>query len=116
MQNTDLILLCDWFETDTQIVWGKGSGYLPLTNAALHSNEFQAFLDTEDPSKRIASNMFPYAYQDPKGLNGYAIHANMQKALEEIVAGNKTIDQALKDAQAQATKEIDEAKNNFQKQ
>ena len=33
-----------WFETDTQIVWGKGSGYLPLTNAALHSKEFQAFL------------------------------------------------------------------------
>ena len=40
----------------------------------------------------------------------------MQKALEEIVAGKKTIDQALKDAQIQATKEIDEAKNNFQKQ
>lgn len=60
--------------------------------------------------------MFPYAYQDPKGLNGYAIHANMQKALEEIVAGKKTIDQALKDAQMQATKEIEEAKNNFRKQ
>ena len=105
-----------WFETDTQIVWGKGSGYLPLTNAASQSKEFQEFLATEDPSKQIAANMFPYAYQDPKGLNGYAIHANMQKALEEIVAGKKTIDQALKDAQIQATKEIDEAKNNFQKQ
>ena len=105
-----------WFETDTQIVWGKGSGYLPLTNAASQSKEFQEFLATEDPSKQVAANMFPYAYQDPKGLNGYAIHANMQKALEEIVAGKKTIDQALKDAQMQATKEIEEAKNNFRKQ
>lgn len=71
-------------------------------------------MDTEDPSKRVASNMFPYAYQDPKGLNGYAIHANMQLALEEVVAGKKTIDQALKDAQERATREIDEAKKNFQ--
>lgn len=104
-----------WFETDTQIAWGKKSGYLPLTNAALNSKEFQAFLDNEDPSKRIASNMFPYAYQDPKGLNGYAIHSNMQKALEEVVAGKKTLDQALKDAQENATREREEAKKNFQK-
>lgn len=103
-----------WFEKDTQVAWGKGSGYLPLTNEALNSTEFQEFLDTEDPSKRVASNMFPYAYQDPKGLNGYAIHANMQLALEEVVAGKKTIDQALKDAQERATREIDEAKKNFQ--
>ena len=59
--------------------------------------------------------MFPYSYQDPKGLNGYAIHSNMQMALEEILSGKKSIDQALKDAQEKATKEMQEAKNNFGK-
>ena len=104
-----------WFETESQIEWGKRSGYLPLTNTALKSADFQKFLDEEDPSKRIATNMFPYSYQDPKGLNGYAIHSNMQMALEEILSGKKSIDQALKDAQEKATKEMQEAKNNFGK-
>ena len=104
-----------WFETESQIEWGKRSGYLPLTNTALKSADFQKFLDEEDPSKRIATNMFPYSYQDPKGLNGYAIHSNMQMALEEILSEKKSIDQALKDAQEKATKEMQEAKNNFGK-
>ncbi len=101
-----------WFVEDTQVQWAKGSGYMPLTTAALESDEFQRFLEEEDPSKGIAAQMFPYAYQDPKGLNGYAIHSNMQEALEEILAGEKTIDEALADAQEEATRDMEEAKKN----
>lgn len=101
-----------WYEEETGVEWGIGSGYLPLTNAALNSEKFQEFLN-EDPSKRIATNQFPYAYQDPKVLNGYAIHSNMQEALEEILSGQKSIDQALVDAQKDARNDLDEAKKNF---
>lgn len=100
-----------WFETDVQVKWGMKSGYMPLTNAAFEAEEFKEFLK-EDDSKEIASHMYPFAYQDPNALNGYAIHSNMQEALEEILAGDKTIEEALKDAQDDARKEMDEAKKN----
>ncbi len=104
-----------WFETETQTEWGINSGYMPLTNAALNSEKMQKYIKEEDPSKGIAAEMFDYAYQDPNALNGYAIHSNMQKALEEVVSGQKDLDQALKDAQANAVKEMEEAKRNVAK-
>ena len=101
-----------WYETENQVEWGKGSGYLPLTNSAFNDPEFQKFLDEEDGSKRVALDMFPFAFADPKVLNGYAIHSNMQQAIEEIIAGTKTIDEALTQAQERAVQEMEEAAKN----
>ncbi|KNF07735.1 putative carbohydrate uptake ABC transporter periplasmic-binding protein [Gottschalkia purinilytica] len=104
-----------WFAEETTTEWGIKSGYLPMTNSSTRSDKFQEFLKT-DSSKKVALDQFSYAYQDPKVLNGYAIHKNMQEALEEILSGKKTIEQALKDAQQNTRKELDEAKKSFAKE
>lgn len=101
-----------WFEDEIGTEWGMRTGYLPLTSLVLESDEFTAFME-EDPSKKIATNQFPYAYQDPKVLNGYALHSNMQDAMEQILAGEKSIEEALADAQQNARNELDEARANF---
>lgn len=102
-----------WYEPETQIMWGKGSGYLPLTNAAANSEEFQEYLKGEGKAKQVAINQFPIAFQDPKGLGGYSIHAAMQEAFEQITTGGMSIEEALKNAQEKASKEMEEAKSNF---
>lgn len=104
-----------WYSTDVTAKWGIESGYIPMTGEGVKSDAFQEYVKT-DPSKLIATNQLSCAYQDPKALNGYAIHSNMQEALDEILAGQKTIDKALEDAQNEAKVEMDEAKKNFEKQ
>lgn len=83
-----------------------------MTSAGVQTQSFQEYLKT-DPSKLIATNQLEDSFQDPKALNGYAIHSNMQEAIDQILAGNKTIDKALKDAQEGARAEMDEALKNF---
>ncbi len=101
-----------WYETDVTAQWGIESGYIPMTSAGVQAKSFQDYL-VNDPGKFIAANQLKDAFQDPKALNGYAIHSNMQEAMDQILAGNKTIDEALKDAQAGARAEMDEALRNF---
>jgi multiple sugar transport system substrate-binding protein len=102
-----------WYNTDVTAKWGIESGYIPMTGEGVKSAAFQEYAKN-DPSKLVATNQLPYSYQDPKALNGYAIHSNMQEALDEILAGTKTIDKALEDAQNKARAEMDEAKKNFE--
>ncbi len=99
---------------DATIKWGTKSGYLPVRYSALESEIFQQTM-LDDPSKAIAVKSFQYGFRDPKILNGYAIHSNMQIALDEVLQGTKTSKEALDDAMVQAQKELDEAKNNFGK-
>lgn len=99
---------------DATIKWGVNSGYLPVRYSALESEEFQKVM-VEDPTKAVAVKSFEFGFRDPKVLNGYAIHSNMQKALEEVLQGVKSSEEALKDAEIQARKELDEAMKNFGK-
>lgn len=104
-----------YFMSKEQTVkWGMNSGYLPLRYSALDSEAFKEFMK-ENPSKAVAVKSFEYGFRDPKVLNGYSIHSNMQKALEEVLQGVKTSKEALDDAKDQARKELDEAKKNFGK-
>ncbi|GAA0177149.1 ABC transporter substrate-binding protein [Clostridium sediminicola] len=99
---------------EATIKWGMNSGYLPVRYSALDSEDFKKVM-VEKPTKEIAVRSFEYGFRDPKVLNGYAIHSNMQKALGEVLEGVKTSKEALDDARDQARKELDEAKKNFGK-
>lgn len=101
-----------WYDKDVTAQWGIESGYIPMTAEGVKTDAFQEYAKN-DPSKVIATNQLPSSYQDPKALNGYAIHSNMQEAMDQILAGTKTIDQALEDAQKGAREEMDEALKNF---
>lgn len=103
-----------WYEKDVTAQWGVESGYIPMTGEGIKTDIFKDYVK-ENPGKLVATNQLSVSYQDPKGLNGYAIHSNMQEALDQILAGTKTIDEALKDAQIGAKEEMDEAKKNFSK-
>ncbi|MCT4565248.1 MAG: ABC transporter substrate-binding protein [Maledivibacter sp.] len=99
---------------DATIKWGKNSGYLPVRYSALESEDFKNYLK-ENPAKGEALKEFDYGFRDPKILNGYAIHKNMQKALEAVILGEKTSKEALDEARDKAREELDEAMKNFGK-
>ncbi|MBF8435610.1 ABC transporter substrate-binding protein [Halanaerobiaceae bacterium Z-7014] len=101
-----------WFREDVTVDWGTNSGYLPLTYSAADSPDFVEYLE-DNPAKGNAMKQFPYGYQDPKVLNGYSIHSNMQQALEEIVKENRDVQEALDDARDRARQELDEAMRAF---
>lgn len=100
-----------FMETESQVKWGMNSGYLPLRKSILDSKDFKEYINKDCPSKGDAIKEFDYGYCDPKVLNGYAIHDNMSKALDEVLLGNKTSKQALDEALERAKKEMEEAKN-----
>lgn len=104
-----------FMEKESQLKWATKSGYLPLRNSVINSQEFKAYVEKENPAKGEASKEFKYGYCDPKVLNGYAIHDNMAKALNEIISGNKDTKKALSDAEKKARQELDEAKKAFGK-
>ncbi|EJO5347612.1 ABC transporter substrate-binding protein [Clostridium botulinum] len=100
---------------ESQIKWATKSGYLPLRKSVIDSKEFKDYVEKENPAKGEAVKEFDYGYCDPKVLNGYAIHDNMAKALDQIIAGKKDSKQALSDAEKKARQELDEAKKAFGK-
>ncbi|MEG0370840.1 MAG: ABC transporter substrate-binding protein [Clostridium sp.] len=104
-----------FMEKESQLKWGEKSGYLPLRKSLIDSTEFKNFIETKAPAKGEAIKGFEYGYCDPKVLNGYALHDNMSKALEQILQNGKSSKEGLDEAAKNARKEMDEAKKAFGK-
>lgn len=102
-----------FMEDENQLTWGTKSGYLPLRKSVLNSKEFKEYVEKEDPAKGEAVKEFDYGYCDPKVLNGYSIHENMDKALKQIILGEKSTKDALNEAEQNTRKALDEAKKSF---
>ena len=103
-----------WMDTENTTQWGIESGYLPLTYSAFETEEFKAYL-AENNLKAPALNCFDYGFRDPSALNAIAIHSSMQTAMEKIVLEGMDIAEAVAEAEATATKEMNDAKANFDK-
>lgn len=105
-----------FFSKDSMILWGSKSGYLPLTYSAIKSDEFQNYLKNDkSKAKENAIKEIDYGFCDPKILNGYAIHDNMDKALQAVIQGQKDSKTAIADAEKKARQELDDAKKAFGK-
>lgn len=102
-----------FMEPESQLTWGTKSGYLPLRKSVLDSKDFKDYAEKENPAKAVATEEFDYGYCDPKVLNGYAIHENMNKALQQIILGEKSTKDALTEAETNTRKALDEAKKSF---
>lgn len=102
-----------FMEPDSQLIWGTKSGYLPLRKSVIDSKDFKDYIKNENPAKGEAVKEFDYGYCDPKVLNGYSIHENMNKALQQIILGEKNTKDALNEAEANTRKALDEAKKSF---
>lgn len=102
-----------FMEEENQLTWGTNSGYLPLRKSVLESNDFKNYVEKENPAKGIAVEEFDYGYCDPKVLNGYSIHENMNKALQQILLEEKDTKAALDEAETNTRKALDEAKKSF---
>ncbi|WP_010294939.1 ABC transporter substrate-binding protein [Clostridium senegalense] len=102
-----------FMEEENQLTWGTNSGYLPLRKSVLESNDFKNYVEKENPAKGVAVEEFDYGYCDPKVLNGYSIHENMNKALQQILLEEKDTKAALDEAETNTRKALDEAKKSF---
>ncbi|NEU05917.1 ABC transporter substrate-binding protein [Clostridium senegalense] len=102
-----------FMEEENQLTWGTKSGYLPLRKSVLESNDFKNYVEKKNPAKGVAVEEFDYGYCDPKVLNGYSIHENMNKALQQILLEEKDTKAALDEAETNTRKALDEAKKSF---
>ena len=98
---------------EMQWEWGTRSGYLPLSWEILKSDRYADFARENNPAKLAILPAFEWGYNDPKIVNGYAIHDNMSKALDAILLEGKGIKEALDEAAERAWKEILEARKAF---
>ncbi len=92
--------------------WATNTGYLPVRYSAINDAKYQQFIK-EYPVKGEGLKQLEIGFRDPKILNGYAIHSNMQQALEEVIAGEKTSKEALEEAMKKTKEDIDQALQNF---
>lgn len=103
-----------FLEAENQFTWGTESGFLPLNNEVLLSEEYQSYCEENSPAKLTAIGAYEGGFADPKILNGYAIHDNMSKALDKILLEGMDVKEALDQAAEQARKEIDQARTSFE--
>ena len=103
-----------FYEKDNQFIWGTESGFLPLNNEVLNSDEYKEYCEANNPAKLTAIGSYAGGFTDPKILNGYAIHDNMSKALDKILLDGVDVQTALDEAAEQARKEIDQARSSFE--
>ena len=102
-----------FYEPENQLQWGKESGFMPMNTEVLNSKEFQDYAREKEPTKLVCISTFEHGISDPKILNGYAIHDNMQKALESVIYEGVDAQTAMDKAAAQARIEIEEARKAF---
>ena len=67
--------------------WSKSSGYLPLRESVVQSDEYQAYLK-EEPRAQVIIDQMPYAIVRPNILAYAAGSREMGLAAEEAVFGN----------------------------
>ena len=89
---------------DVQIAWAKESFYLPVRKSVLEQAEMKAHLDTI-PGLREAMAQLNNAIFEPRNELWFAGRKYLGEAIEKVLRGKLTSDQALKEAKEKIEKE-----------
>jgi sn-glycerol 3-phosphate transport system substrate-binding protein len=105
-------------QPEQQAWWHKQTGYVPITNSAAAILEAEGHFEKE-PYQRIAIDQLNYSDPTPdtKGLrlgNFVEIRNVVEEEMENIFAGNKSVEDGLNDAVKRANQLLEEFAEMYQ--
>jgi sn-glycerol 3-phosphate transport system substrate-binding protein len=83
--------------TDEAVYFAKETGYLPIRQSALDSEELQAYYE-ENPIYIPAIEQLEYAKEAPRSEHTLRIESEVNKAMEKAVTSDMTAQEALTEA------------------
>lgn len=97
--------------TENTAYFAAQTGYIPVRKSAQKDPEFSKIL-AEKPIKQLSFDCMDKGFQGTRNIGGINALDELGKQLDLVFNGKKSIDEALKDAQKNGTKALEEAKNN----
>lgn len=95
--------------TDNTAYWAMNTGYMPVRNSASSSADYQQFLK-DHPNQGVAEQQLANGYFYYRGLGANAVQTAVSKEVQNVLLGQKSVDQALADAEKATNDEIANAK------
>lgn len=96
--------------TENTAYFASQTGYIPVRVSAQEDPEFKKVLE-EKPMKKLPFECFDRGFQGPRNIGEINAMDELGKQLDLVFSGEKDLDQALKDAQANGEKALEEAQN-----
>lgn len=87
------------------------TGYMPVRKSVINSEEYKAFLD-ENPVKKVPLQYLDKGWVGSRSVGTIQALNALGEELEQVFTGNKTVDEALKDAQTKGEQAMQEARSN----
>lgn len=87
------------------------TGYLPVRSSAREIPEYKAYLESA-PIKAVGLESFDKGFQGTRNIGGINALDVLGEELDLVFEGQKSVEQALKDAQERGTKALEEARKN----
>lgn len=87
------------------------TGYLPVRSSAREIPEYKAYLESA-PIKAVGLESFDKGFQGTRNIGGINALDVLGEELDLVFEGQKSVEEALKDAQERGTKALEEARKN----
>ena len=89
----------------------QNTGYLPVRKSAREIEGYKKYLE-ENPVKAVGLESFDIGFQGTRNIGGINALDVLGEELDLVFAGEKSVDEALKDAQERGAKALEEARRN----
>jgi multiple sugar transport system substrate-binding protein len=91
--------------------FAENTGYVPVRKSAKETEDYKKHLE-ENPVKAVALESFDIGFQGTRNIGGINALDILGEELDLVFANEKSVDEALKDAQERGTRALEEAKKN----
>lgn len=97
--------------TENTAYFASQTGYIPVRKSAKDTDIFKKTLELK-PIKAVPFECMDRGFQGTRNIGGINALDVLGEELDQVFAGTKSIDDALKDAQERGTKAMEEARSN----
>lgn len=97
--------------TENTTYFSMQTGYIPVRKSAIESDKYKEFLK-ENLAKEVPLKTLDKGWTGARSIGCIPALDALGKELEQVFAGKKNVDQALKDAQQNGEKAMKEARSN----
>lgn len=97
--------------TENTAYFGSQTGYIPVRKSAKNDPVFKAVLEAK-PIKKVPFACMDRGFQGTRNIGGINALDCLGEELDQVFAGTKSIDDALRDAQERGTQAMKEARSN----
>jgi multiple sugar transport system substrate-binding protein len=99
-----------WFDSPENVTtWSQATGMLPVVKSVAESNAYRTWVSANAPALQPFIDLLPSAHARPNTPVYARVSFAFAKQVEQALNGQKTVDQALADAEAEVNQILAEA-------